>query len=114
MNTLKQLEDAPKNIVLYFVGLLGAIVDDYALITLVIACVLLGFALGSILIPLTVFFGAYFVLRLVGNMSEVIGYHARMTAQATMQIAAAQAQEIQERKDRSEAAEEYARKYGGG
>jgi hypothetical protein len=92
MNTLKQLEDAPKNIVLYFVGLLGAVVDDYALMTLVIFCVLLGFITGSVLIPLATFFGAYFVLRLVANIADVIGFNARAIYQAADQQAHATAQ----------------------
>lgn len=93
MNTLKQLENAPRNIITYFWGLLGAIVDDYALITLMIFCVLLGFTVGSILIPLTVFFGLYFLLKLTANIAEVIGYHANSTAQSNMQVAQAIAME---------------------
>lgn len=99
MNLLQQLENAPKNLVLYVLGLVGAIVDDYTLVTLTIACVLLGFLLGSVLIPATAFFASYFVLRLVSNVAEVIGTHAQAThaagmgqAQATTQIAAALAQ----------------------
>lgn len=99
MNLLQQLENAPKNLVLYVLGMIGAVVDDYTLVTLTILCVLLGFILGSILIPLAVFFGGYFVLRLVSNVAAAIGHHAQATAQsnaqvaqATVQIAAALAQ----------------------
>jgi type IV secretory pathway VirB6-like protein len=99
MNLLQQLENAPKNLVLYVLGLIGAVVDDYSLVTLLIFCVLLGFVLDSILIPATAFFGLYFLLRLVNNLAEGIGLHAQAThqsgqmqAQSTMQIAAALAQ----------------------
>lgn len=99
MNILKQLENAPRNIVLYFLGLIGAVVDDYTLVTLTIFCVLLGFVLSAVLIPITVFFGGYFLLRMVKNVSDVIGTHAQATfqgsqveAQSTMQVAAALAQ----------------------
>jgi hypothetical protein len=99
MNFLQQLENAPKNLVLYVLGLVGAVVDDYSLVTLLIFCVLLGFVLNSILIPATAFFGLYFVLRLVNNIAEGIGHHAEATfeagraeAQSTMQIAASLAQ----------------------
>jgi uncharacterized membrane protein YagU involved in acid resistance len=92
MNLGQQLENAPKNLVLYVLGLIGAVVDDYTLITLLIFCVLLGFILHAVLIPLAVFFGAFFVLRLVSNVAESIGHHAKATAQTNMQVAAAIAQ----------------------
>lgn len=99
MNFVKQLENAPKNLVLYTLGLIGAVVDDYALITLAIFCVLLGFVLDAVLIPLTAFFGAYFVMRIAVNLVESIlllanatASGARNQAQATMQVAAALAQ----------------------
>jgi hypothetical protein len=99
MNILQQLENAPKNIVLYLLGLVGGAVDDYTLLTLTIFCILLGFITGSILIPLATFFGGYFLVRLVGNLAEVIGFHARSTidgqrfiAQSNMQVAGAIAQ----------------------
>lgn len=95
MNVLQQLENSPRNLITYAIGLVGAVVDDYALITLTIASVLLGFTVGSVLIGATAFFGAYFVLRLVVSMVEAISLHAQtqnQTAQATMQIAAALAQ----------------------
>jgi hypothetical protein len=90
MNDLgKQLENAPKNLVLYALGLVGAVVDDYALVTLLIFCVLLGFVLGSILIPATVFFGAYFVLRMVVAIVNSITAHGSATVHAGNQIAGA-------------------------
>jgi hypothetical protein len=92
MNLGQQLENAPKNLVLYVLGLIGAVVDDYTLVTLLIFCMLLGFILHAVLIPVAVFFGAYFVLRLVNNVTEGIGHHARATAQTNMQVAAAIAQ----------------------
>lgn len=91
MNTLKQLEAAPRNLILYAWGLLGAMVDDYALVTLTIFAVLLGF-LTTALIAATAFFGLYFLLRLVANVADVIGLNARtqgQVANANMQIAAA-------------------------
>jgi hypothetical protein len=95
MNFLKQLENAPRNLILYTLGLVGGVVDDYTLITLTAFSVLLGFAVGSVLIGLTAFFGGYFLLRMVSHITDVIGYHARVqgqNAQATMQVAAALAQ----------------------
>jgi predicted cation transporter len=92
MNPLKQLEAAPRNLILYFLGLLGAVVDDYTLVTLTLFCVLLGFTVSSALIGLVAFFGGYFLLRLTANVSEAIGANAQaktQNAQATMQIAAA-------------------------
>lgn len=88
MNTLKQLEAAPRNLILYAWGLVGAVVDDYALVTLLIFAVLLGF-LTTALIAAAAFFGLYFLLRLVANIADVIDRHARITAQANMQTAAA-------------------------
>ena len=106
MNLLQQLENAPKNIVLYVLGLVGAVVDDYALLTLTIFVVLLGFVLGSVLIPAAVFFGAYFVMRMVMSVTQVLSNQAEAIlrqAQATMQVATAlyqanpnQAQGVQE------------------
>jgi predicted PurR-regulated permease PerM len=72
MNLLKQLENAPKNLVLYVLGLVGAVVDDYTLVTLTIFCVLLGFVLSAVLIPITAFFGLYFVTRLVDHIAQAI------------------------------------------
>jgi hypothetical protein len=72
VNTFKQLENAPRNLVFYVLGLLGAIVDDYTLVTLTVFCVLLGFVLGSVLIPFTTFFGLYFVMRLVDHLVRAI------------------------------------------
>jgi len=99
MNLGKQLENAPKNLVLYVLGLVGAVVDDYTLVTLTIFCVLLGFILDAVLIPAAVFFGLYFVLRLVNALADT-GYRlaqatfegSRTEAQSTMQVAAALAQ----------------------
>lgn len=91
MNTLKQLESAPRNLVMYFWALLGAVVDDFTLITLLIFAVLLGFA-TSVLIAATAFFGLYFVLRLVANLADVIGFHANSTAQSNAAVAHAIAQ----------------------
>lgn len=95
MKTLKQLEAAPRNLILYVWGLLGAIVDDYALITLTIFAVLLGLVTTA-LIAATAWFGLYFLLRLVANLADVTALHARTVgqtqaqqAQATMQVAAA-------------------------
>jgi uncharacterized protein YacL len=88
---VKVLVDAPGHLLGYVLGLIVAVLDDYTLITLVIACALLGFV-TSILIACTAFFGAYFVLRLVANLADVVSYHARTTAQATMQVAGATAQ----------------------
>lgn len=85
MNTLRALEKFPGHFVGYLWGLLGAMLDDYALITLVIFVVLLGFAVGSALIATAAFFGAYFLLRLVINVAEAIGYHAYVTARAQTQ-----------------------------
>lgn len=99
MNILKQLENAPKNLVLYVLGLLGGVVDDYTLVTLAAFAALLGVVVGSLLIGLTAFFGGYFILRVVANLAEVIGFHANRTAaaqeqvaQTNMQVAAAIAQ----------------------
>lgn len=100
MNVLQQLENAPKNLILYAIGLVGAVVDDYALVTLAIFCVLLGLILSAVLIPLAAFFGLYFLMRLVSNLAEAIGAHAQAThaagmaqAQATMQVAGTLAQQ---------------------
>ena len=95
----KALVDAPGHIVRYVGGLIVALLGDYTLITLLIFVGLLGWLLGSVLIAATTFFGAYFVLRLVANLAESIGFHANQTrlagnqqAQSNMQIAAALAQ----------------------
>lgn len=95
MNFVKQLENAPRNLVLYVLGLVGAIVDDYTLVTLTVFCVLLGFVLHSVLIPAATFFGLYFLMRLVMNMAEAVAANAHakaQNAQATLQVAAALAQ----------------------
>jgi hypothetical protein len=99
MNILKQLENAPRNLILYVLGLIGGVVDDYTLVTLTAFAALVGVIVGSILIGLAVFFGGYFVLRVVSNVAEVIGFHANRTAaaqeqvaQTNMQVAAAIAQ----------------------
>ena len=99
MKFVQQLEAAPKNLVLYFLGLAGAVLDDYTLITLAVFSGLVGAITRSVLIPLATFFGLYFVLRLVANIADVIGFHANSTgtghhqqAQATLQVAAALAQ----------------------
>lgn len=96
MDTLRAIEHAPGHLVQYLWGLLGAILDDFAMITLTIFVVLLGLLTSSVLIAATAFFGSYFVLRLVSNVAESIGYTSRsinqgqqMQAQATMQVAAA-------------------------
>jgi hypothetical protein len=95
MNFLQQLEDAPKNLVLYVLGLIGSTVDDYTLVTLTIFCVVLGFILHAILIPLAVYFGGYFVMRLVNHIAIAMSQHAQATAQTNMQIAGAIAQHNQ-------------------
>lgn len=99
MDLGKQLENAPKNLVLYVLGLIGAVVDDYVLVTLLVFCILLGFVLSSVLIPFTVFFGAYFVMRLVICIVDALVFNANATAsaghnqaQANLQIANALAQ----------------------
>lgn len=91
MNILKQLENSPRNLILYTLGLIGGVVDDYTLITLAIFSALLGVVVGSVLIGLTAFFGGYFVLRMVLHLAETIAFHARATldghrfvAQATL------------------------------
>lgn len=86
------LVDAPGHLVRYVGGLIVALLGDYSLITLLIFVVLLGVATGSVLIAVTTFFGAYFVLRLVGNVADVIGYHAERTGSSIMQVAGATAQ----------------------
>jgi len=93
MNFLQQLENAPKNLVLYVLGLIGSTLDDYTLITLAIFCVLLGFILGAVLIPIAVFFGGYWLMRLVNHIAQAVSQHAGATAQTNMQIAAAIAQQ---------------------
>lgn len=99
MNILKQLENAPRNLILYVLGLIGGVVDDYTLVTLTAFAALVGVVVGSILIGLTVFFGGYFVLRLVAHLAEAISLNARAQhqaayehAHATTQVAAAIAQ----------------------
>jgi hypothetical protein len=92
---LQQLESAPKNIVVYLVSLPVAILTDYALLTLAIACVLLGIVVGSALIGAMAFFGAYFIMRLVNNLAEGLGSLAQATGQSNMQVAAAIAQATQ-------------------
>lgn len=109
MNIVKQLEGAPRNLILYALGLIGAVVDDYTLVTLTIFCVLLGFAVGSVLIAAAAFFGLYFVLRLVLGIQEIVGAHAaevrrlasvhQTQANATHQIAAAIAQNTSHERD---------------
>ena len=91
MSVLQQLENAPKNLVVYVVSLLGAVLDDYALVTLLIFSVLRGFV-TSPLIAATAFFGAYFIMRLVNNLAEGLGNLAQATGQSNMQVAAAIAQ----------------------
>lgn len=92
MKTLRVLERFPRHFIEYLWGLLGAVLDDYALMTLAIFAVLLGFV-TSVFIAGAAFFGGYFLVRLTNTIAEGIGYHARTTAQATaqsnMQIAAA-------------------------
>ena len=88
----KALVDAPGHLLRYVGGLVVALLQDYTLITLLIFVGLLGWLLGSVLIPAATFFGAYFMLRLVANLGEAIGWHGRTVAQANMQVAAALAQ----------------------
>ncbi len=68
-----------ENLTSYFVDLAKATVDDYTLITLAAFGTSLGAAKRSPAVGLATFFGGYFALRLVNNVGEVIGYHARNT-----------------------------------
>lgn len=72
---VRVLSNAPAHFVTYVVGLVVAILDDYTLMTLTIFAVLLGF-LTSVLVAVAAFFGAYFVMRLVSNIAEAIGFLA--------------------------------------
>lgn len=90
----KALVDAPGHAIRYVGGLIIALLGDYTLITLVIFVVLLGLVTHSVLIPAAVFFGAYFLLRVVSNVAEAIGYHANQTAAAQARNAQVQSQAI--------------------
>jgi hypothetical protein len=88
------LVDAPGHLIRYVGGLIVLLLGDYVVITLAIFSVLLGFAVGSALIGATAFYGGFFLLRLVGNVADAIGFIGQCVnnqAQATMQVAAAQA-----------------------
>jgi hypothetical protein len=68
------LVDAPGHLIRYVGGLIVLLLGDYVIITLAIFSVLLGFAVGSALIGATAFYAGFFLLRLVGNIADAIGY----------------------------------------
>jgi hypothetical protein len=68
------LVDAPGHLIRYVGGLIVLLLGDYVIITLAIFAVLLGFAVGSWLIGAAAFYGGFFLMRLVGNIADAIGY----------------------------------------
>jgi hypothetical protein len=70
----KALVDAPGHLIRYIGGLIVLLLGDYVIITLTIFSVLLGFAVGSWLIGATAFYGGFFLLRLVANIADAIGF----------------------------------------
>jgi hypothetical protein len=88
MSVGHKIVDRIEHVINYFLGLVASCVDDYTLITLVIFTVLLGLTADSALVALATFFGAYFLLRLIGHMANAITTHAQIIGQATVQAAA--------------------------
>lgn len=72
----------PQHFLGYVVGLVVATLDDYTLITLIIVAALTGVLLSSILGGVLVYFGGYFVVRLVGVINNALGFGAQGIAQA--------------------------------
>jgi hypothetical protein len=85
------LVDAPGHLIRYIGGLIVLLLGDYVIITLAIFSVLLGFAVSSALIGAAAFYGGFFLMRLVANIADAIGFVGRGMANqsmATNQIAA--------------------------
>lgn len=75
-NLVRTLINTPKHLLEYFAGLVISTLDDYTLITLLIFAVLSGVALESILLGFVVYFGGYFLVRLVSVVNDALGFGA--------------------------------------